>query len=119
MPPTVAHVSIADMPKVVEAVCRLHGARVGKGKLTDRITVRFDEAQSAVLSELEHKHKVPAADCIRGLVAAMADFYQEHGWFSFPARIEPERFQSEIIDEAVKKYRATGGKSKLHRPRRK
>lgn len=107
------------MPKVVEAVCRLHGARVGKGKLTDRITVRFDEAQSAVLSELEHKHKVPAADCIRGLVAAMADFYQEHGWFSFPARIEPERFQSEIIDEAVKKYRATGGKSKLHRPRRK
>lgn len=60
-----------------------------------QISVKMSKELKARLQKIVVKHGLPLPEILRRLGAAAADFYDEHGWFSFPAIIIPERFQNQ------------------------
>ena len=61
-------------------------------KKSGQLNVKVTPEQEAFIAELE-KHRITGPELVRGLLDAAADFYAEHGWFSFPLTITPEKFQ--------------------------
>lgn len=49
------------------------------------------------------RHRITGPELIRGLLDAAMAFYHEHGWFSFPATITPEKFQNTKAPSAEEK----------------
>lgn len=50
---------------------------------------------------MEKNHRMTGPEVIRGLLDAAADFYAQHGWFSFPLTITPKMFQHTAHVEAA------------------
>jgi len=59
-------------------------------KKTEQISVRMDPALYRTLTEIERRHGLPPTEMARRALEEIAAFYKQHGWFSFPARIEPK-----------------------------
>lgn len=59
----------------------------------DTLGLRGLSPFSDFIAAMDEKHHVTPQELGRGLFAAAASFYREHGFFSFPVRIEPEAFQ--------------------------
>ena len=62
-------------------------------KKSGQLNVSITPEQSAFIEKLA-KHRITGPELIRGLIDAAADFYDKNGWFSFPATIAPEHFQT-------------------------
>lgn len=77
-----------------------------KGITSGQLGVRVDEETVRTLLVMEEKHRVAPVDLARGLLEAACQFYREHGWFSFPVRIEPEAFQARYVAEQQGAYNA-------------
>ena len=74
------------------------------GNLTKQINVSIDEATFATLGEIYGRHRISRADIARATLEQVCAFYDAHGWFSLPVRIEPESFQ--LPREEAKKGKA-------------
>jgi len=60
-------------------------------KLSGQITVRLQPEVKEILSEIESRHRIPAAEFVRGLVEAGVAMYKEKGFFSFPIEVHPTK----------------------------
>jgi hypothetical protein len=60
-------------------------------KLTDQITVRLHPEVRAAMQEIEARHRIGAAEFVRGLVEAGVAMYRSKGFFSFPVEVVPDR----------------------------
>lgn len=69
-----------------------------KKEFTDVIFVRGLSHRAEAINAIAKKHRIVPVDLARGLVEAACDFYERHGFFSFPVRIEPEAFQQGYIE---------------------
>jgi hypothetical protein len=56
-------------------------------KLSDQITVRLSPEMRAAIHEIEARHRISAAEFVRGLVEAGIDMYRTKGSFSFPVEV--------------------------------
>ncbi len=56
-------------------------------KLSDQITVRLSRELRAEIQEIENRHRIGAAEFVRGLVEAGVAMYRRHGSFSFPVEV--------------------------------
>lgn len=68
-----------------------------KKKFEDIIYVRGLAHRAETLNKISDLHRIDHVELARGLVEAACDFYEEHGFFSFPVRIEPEAFQRQWL----------------------
>ena len=71
-------------------------------KKSGQLNVSITPEQEAFIAELA-KHRITGPELVRGLLDAAADFYAEHGWFSFPLTITPEKFQQASRPKAARK----------------
>jgi hypothetical protein len=60
-------------------------------KLTDQITVRLHPDLRAAMQEIEARHRIGAAEFVRGLVEAGVAMYRKRGAFGFPVEVIPEK----------------------------
>jgi predicted DNA-binding protein len=60
-------------------------------KLSDQITVRLSPEMRAAIHEIEARHRISAAEFVRGLVEAGIDMYRTQGFFSFPVEVVPDK----------------------------
>lgn len=60
-------------------------------KLSDQITVRLTPELRAAIEEIEARHRIGAAEFVRGLVEAGIAMYRASGSFGFPVEVVPER----------------------------
>ncbi len=60
-------------------------------KLTDQITVRLHPDLRAAMQEIEARHRIGAAEFVRGLVEAGVAMYRKRGTFGFPVEVLPEK----------------------------
>lgn len=60
-------------------------------KLSDQITVRLSRELRAEMQEIESRHRIGAAEFVRGLVEAGVALYRKQGSFSFPVEVVPDR----------------------------
>jgi hypothetical protein len=60
-------------------------------KLSDQITVRLSPEMRAAIHEIEARHRISAAEFVRGLVEAGIDMYRSQGFFSFPVEVVPDK----------------------------
>lgn len=65
-------------------------------KLSDQITVRLTPELRAAIQEIESRHRIGAAELVRGLVEAGVAMYRAHGSFSFPVEVIPERKRTKV-----------------------
>ena len=72
--------------------------------LTEKIGLTVSASTMKTLEKIEAAHGTPAVRFSRLLVEAACKFYDEHGFFSFPVRIEPETFQAGYVAEMQTKY---------------
>lgn len=59
-------------------------------KNDDRLNIRLPGDLLVTLEEIQKKHGLNATEIARRCLEAVADFYNKHGFFSFPVRLEPE-----------------------------
>ena len=60
-------------------------------KLRDQITVRLAPELRSAIHEIEARHRIGAAEFVRGLVEAGVTLYREQGCFSFPVEVVPDK----------------------------
>jgi len=60
-------------------------------KLTDQITVRLHPELRAAMQEIEARHRIGAAEFVRGLVEAGVEMYRRRGAFGFPVEVMPAK----------------------------
>ncbi len=65
-------------------------------KLSDQITVRLSSEHRAAIQEIEKRHRIGAAEFVRGLVEAGIALYRAQGSFSFPIEVIPDRRRPKI-----------------------
>jgi hypothetical protein len=71
------------------------------GPLTKQLNFGVTDETHRIVMEITRKHRTQPTDLCRGLVEAACDFYEQHGFFSFPVRIEPEAFQHGYITKVA------------------
>lgn len=76
-------------------------------RITDKVFARVDDDLARGINAIVDKHNTEPAVLVRGLLEAAVAFYDAHGWFSFPVRIEPEAFQAQYVAELQAKYGTT------------
>lgn len=64
-----------------------------KKPLEDVLYVRGMQEMAPILNEIEQRHRVGPIELAKALLDEACRFYEEHGWFSLPAKVIPERFQ--------------------------
>lgn len=67
--------------------------------LTKQINISISEQTRATLDAIAAKHGTPVTDVCRRLIEEACLFFDQHGWFTFPVRIEPEAFQARYVAE--------------------
>jgi hypothetical protein len=60
-------------------------------ELSTQITIRLSPDLRAAIKEIEDRHRIGAAEFIRGLVEAGVAMYQSKGVFSFPVKVVPQK----------------------------
>lgn len=80
------------------------------GKLDRQLNLSIDAGTEQTLAKIYERHTLKPTDFGRRLVEAACQFYEEHGWFSFPVVIEPEAFQARYVAEEQAAYES--GKKK-------
>jgi hypothetical protein len=60
-------------------------------KLSDQITVRLSPEMRAAIHEIEARHRISAAEFVRGLVEAGIEMYRTQGSFGFPVEVVPDK----------------------------
>jgi hypothetical protein len=60
-------------------------------KLSDQITVRLSPEMRTAIHDIEARHRISAAEFVRGLVEAGIEMYRTQGYFSFPVEIVPDK----------------------------
>jgi predicted DNA-binding protein len=60
-------------------------------ELSTQITIRLSPELRAAIKEIEDRHRIGAAEFIRGLVEAGVAMYQSRGVFSFPVKVVPQK----------------------------
>jgi hypothetical protein len=60
-------------------------------KLSDQITVRLPQEMRTAIQEIETRHRIGAAEFVRGLVEAAVKTYRHQGFFGFPVEVVPDR----------------------------
>jgi hypothetical protein len=66
-------------------------------KLSDQITVRLAPELRADIHEIEARHRIGAAEFVRGLVEAGVSLYREQGYFSFPVEVIPDKKRAKTL----------------------
>ena len=61
------------------------------GKLNHQISVRLTPELREAIGEIEERHRIGAAELVRGLLEAGVDLYRAQGHFSFPIAVVPSR----------------------------
>lgn len=87
--------------------------------LNKQVNVGMSERTHKALADCASKHNTKPVDICRGLIEAGMRFYEEHGWLTFPVRIEPEAFQRDYIAAAAEgkaQYQAGPGKGGATHP---
>jgi PAS domain S-box-containing protein len=64
-----------------------------RSKVTDTIFARGVSHLAPTINAIDARHGIAPAEFTRKLLEAACKFYKDHGWFSFPVKIEPEEFQ--------------------------
>jgi hypothetical protein len=59
-------------------------------KNNDRLNIRLPSDLISTLNEIQEKHGLGASEITRRCLEAVAEFYRQHGFFSFPVKMEPE-----------------------------
>jgi hypothetical protein len=60
-----------------------------------QLNIRLPEEVLNSLLKIEESHGMTANEVLRRLAISAAQFYHEHGWFSFPATVTPTIFQNQ------------------------
>jgi len=60
-------------------------------ELTEQITIRLSPELRDAIKEIEDRHRIGAAEFIRGLLEAGVAMYQSRGFFSFPVKVTPQK----------------------------
>ncbi|RRK02433.1 hypothetical protein Ga0100230_004625 [Opitutaceae bacterium TAV3] len=60
-----------------------------------QLNIRLPEEVLNSLLKIEESHGMTANEVLRRLAFSAAQFYQKHGWFSFPATVTPAIFQNQ------------------------
>jgi len=68
-------------------------------KLSDQITVRLTPELRAAIQEIESRHRIGAAEFVRGLVEAGISMYRAQGAFSFPVEVVPDRKRMKTVGD--------------------
>lgn len=59
------------------------------GKLNCQISVRLRPEVRDAMAEIEDRHRIAAAEYVRGLIEAGVALYRAQGYFSFPVEVVP------------------------------
>lgn len=59
-------------------------------KNDDRLNIRLPGELLETLADIQAKHGLNATEIARRCLEQVAAFYREHGFFTFPVKIEPE-----------------------------
>lgn len=85
-------------------------------KLSDQVSVRINPEWRETLRLIEERHRIPAPEFIRGMVAAGLEFYRANGWFAFPINVQPGPDYVQAVAETQGVYRAVAEKKPKSNP---
>ena len=60
-------------------------------KLNRQISVRLRPEVREAMAEIEARHRIGAAEYVRGLLEAGVALYRAQGYFSFPVEVVPSK----------------------------
>lgn len=69
-----------------------------------QITLKMPSALKRRVDGLYEKTGIQPAELFRRLAGAAADFYERHGWFSFPVSVTPEKPKGGTLGHLVEEH---------------